>query len=166
ALLMVATGISAAAILRAGARVFLGWGPRDDPLLSPEPPEQAPAGRPSVPLMVGATAFLVFVGLLLSIVPGLQNRTEQDAAQFMDRQAYVAHVLEGRAPAPTPPVPIALHPPTAASVAYGIGAGLLAVAAALFGLYRRRIPKTVRRIGTLLFDPPVQIGRASCRERV
>ena len=92
-LLMVATAISAAAVLRAGARVFLGWGPREDPLLSPEPSEEPPPGQPSMPLMAAATALLVAAGLVISVVPGLQDQTEQGAARFMDRDAYVAHVL-------------------------------------------------------------------------
>jgi multicomponent Na+:H+ antiporter subunit D len=158
-LLMLATGVSAAAILRAGARVFLGWGPPKDPLLSPEPSERPPSGEPSVPLMEGVTALLVIVGLALSIVPGLQGRTEQDAARFVDRRAYVAHVLDGRPQTPSPAVPATLRAPTGAGVGYGLGAGALAVAVALFGLYRRRIPGTVRRLGTVLLDPPVRALR-------
>src|SRR5207245_11628043 len=41
-LIMIATGLSAGAILRAAARVFVGWGPKADPLLTPEPPEEPP----------------------------------------------------------------------------------------------------------------------------
>src|SRR5439155_20492759 len=46
-LLWAAAAISAAAILRATARVFLGWGAAADALLSPEPPEEPPDRRVS-----------------------------------------------------------------------------------------------------------------------
>ena len=160
-LLMLASGVSAAAILRAGARVFLGWGPRQDPLLSPEPSERPPPGHPSVPLMEGVTAILVVGGLVLSIVPGLQGSTEEYAGRFVDRRAYVAHVLDGRPQTPSPPVPAVLQAPTADSLAYGLGAGALAVVVTWFGLYRRRIPGAVRQRFSAALDPPLRALRAS-----
>jgi multicomponent Na+:H+ antiporter subunit D len=160
-ILMIAGAVSAAAILRAGARVFLGWGPRQDMLLVPEPGEEAPEGRGSRPLMLVVIASLVVVGLAASVIPGLQERSEQSAARFVDRKAYVEHVLAGRAVDPLPSVPAAVPPPSAASTAYGMATGALALAAALFGLYRRRIPGVVRSAGRLLFEPPIAALKAA-----
>jgi multicomponent Na+:H+ antiporter subunit D len=83
-LLLVASAVSSAAILRAGARVFLGWGPKRDPLLAPEPREEPPQGEGSGVLMTGVTAALVAVGLALSVVPGLQHASEHAAARFVE----------------------------------------------------------------------------------
>ncbi|MFN2628268.1 MAG: hypothetical protein ABR569_06495 [Gaiellaceae bacterium] len=70
-LLLVASAVSGAALLRAGARVFLGWGPKDDALLSPEPPRE-PAGREAaLPLMAGVAVVMIALGLVASVVPGL-----------------------------------------------------------------------------------------------
>src|SRR5206468_1945721 len=41
-LLMIASAVSSAAILRAGARVFLGWRSREDWLLTEQPPQDPP----------------------------------------------------------------------------------------------------------------------------
>src|SRR3954462_14825655 len=45
AVIAFATIGSTAAIVRSGARVFLGWGEREDPLLSEEPSESSPPGE-------------------------------------------------------------------------------------------------------------------------
>jgi multicomponent Na+:H+ antiporter subunit D len=161
AVLMVATAVSSAAILRAAARVFLGWGPKTDPLLTPQPGEKPPEGPASGRLMVLVTAVLVAAGLLASIVPGLQRQSEHAAERFVDRHAYVAHVLEGERAAPLPPVPAVVERATGASLAYGLGAGALAFLFAAFGLYRSRIPAAVRRLGDRALGPPVTLLKAA-----
>jgi multicomponent Na+:H+ antiporter subunit D len=154
-LLMVASAVSAAAILRAGARVFLGWGPKRDPLLVPEPGEEPPQGEGSGALMMGVTTALVAVGLVLSVVPGLHDSSEHAAARFVDRQTYVAHVLHKVPVPPLPAVSVAVPAASGSSVAYGLGALVLTVAVALFGLYRRRIPESLRAAAARLVEPPV-----------
>ncbi|HEY6029648.1 MAG TPA: complex I subunit 5 family protein, partial [Gaiellaceae bacterium] len=133
-LLMVSAGVCTGAMLRAGARVFLGWGPRDDPLLSREPPERPAEREAFVPLMAGVATVTIAIGLVLGVFPGLQQRSEHAAERFMDRHAYVARVLHGEQ-APLPPrAPYSLEPATGESVAYGIGAGVLALLTAATGL--------------------------------
>jgi len=151
--LMVASAVSSAAIMRAGARVFLGWGPKRDPLLVPEPDEDAPAGHGSRPLMLAATAALVAAGLVASIVPGLEDGSEHAAAHFVDRKAYVSHVLEGKPTDALPDVPVVVRRATPASVAYGLGAAALTLLVTLFGLSRRRIPRVA--------ESPIRILRAA-----
>jgi len=147
--LLVTTAVSSAAILRAGARIFLGWGPKRDPLLVPEPDEDAPAGKGSRPLMSITVAALVACGIVASIVPGLQDRSEQAAAHFQDRHAYVAHVIGGEPVDVLPSVPVVLHRATEASVAYGLGALVLTVTLALIGLSRLPVPRLV--------EPPLNL---------
>jgi multicomponent Na+:H+ antiporter subunit D len=154
-LLMIASAVSSAAILRAGARVFLGWGPKRDPLLAPEPGEEPPQGEGSGALMTGVTAALVAVGLALSVVPGLQHMSEHAAARFVDRHAYVAHVLQHAPVQPLPSVPLTVATASGASIAYGLGALALTLVVALFGLYRRRIPEGLRAVAARFVEPPV-----------
>jgi multicomponent Na+:H+ antiporter subunit D len=139
-LLTVASGISTGAILRAGARIFLGWGSKDDPLLSPEPREEPPERTASVPLMLSVTTTMIVLGLLVSVVPGLGQRAEAAAARFRDRSGYAQLVLHGKPMQQSARPPIALEPTATSSVLYGIGAGAIAVITAGWGLYRRRTP--------------------------
>jgi multicomponent Na+:H+ antiporter subunit D len=151
-LLMVASAVSTAAIIRAGARIFLGWGPKRDPLLVPEPDEDPPAGEGSRPLMVATIAVLVVCGLVASVVPGLQDGAEHASAHFMNRQAYVSHVLDGHPVDALPDVAAVVHRATGASIVYGLGAAALAALVALFGLGRRRLPEAV--------EPPLNALKA------
>ena len=160
-LLMIASAVSSAAILRAGARVFLGWGPKRDPLLAPEPGEEPPQGKGSGRLMLTATAVLVVAGLAASVVPGLQERSEQSAARFVDRGTYVAHVLQQRSVERLPHVATPIPRPSGNSIAYGLATAALTLAAALFGLYRARIPDRLRAVSARMLDPPVGVLKAA-----
>ena len=146
-------------LLRAAARVFLGWGDAADPLLSAEPPplEEEPEVSPSrvsTPLLFGPALALLLVGAGLAFTPGLAGRATQWAQRFEDRPAHVAEVLGGK-------LPRATHvPSTGAGLApygYGIASTALAVGFAAFGLYRRRLPALVRRRAARLLDPPVTV---------
>jgi multicomponent Na+:H+ antiporter subunit D len=146
-LLTLATILTAGTVLRAGGRIFLGLGDRDDPSLSHEPPEagEEPAGaggRVSAPLLFGPALALLAVGLGLGFTPGLAGRATQWAGRFEDRPAHAAEVLRGVVPPPARPP--AFEPGAAPYVYAGIStAG--AFGFALFGLYRRRLPVLLRR---------------------
>jgi multicomponent Na+:H+ antiporter subunit D len=159
-LLMVAAGVSTGAILRAGARVFRGWGPREDDLLSNEPPEGSREQTAAFPLMLAVTATMVVLGLGTSLVPGLAQRAEQGAERFRDRSAYVDLVLHGHTQAEPRP-PVALPHVSGASLAYSTAALLLALATAAFGLWRDRLPGGVRRVGWRIADPLLNPLRAA-----
>jgi multicomponent Na+:H+ antiporter subunit D len=157
-LLLVATAVSSAAILRAAARVFLGWGPRDDWLLSVQPPEQ-PEGRSAwLGGMVAVTVVLVAAGLAVSLVPGLSQRAEYGAERFRDRAGYAERVLHG-APMREKRLPYALQPTTAASVAYGAGALALTLLVTAFGLWRNRLSEALRLAGGRVAGPPLAVLR-------
>jgi multicomponent Na+:H+ antiporter subunit D len=152
---MIAAGVSSAAIFRAGARVFLGWGPRDDPLLSSEPSESAPERTASMPALFAVTAALLVLGLAVSAAPGLGQRVEQAAGRARDRIAYVDRVLRGRQlPAPPRP-PVVVEATASDSVLYGIGATVIALGLALVGLFRRRLPEVVRTTLRSTLGPPL-----------
>src|SRR5919197_687298 len=73
--LAVTAGVTGAALLRAGARIFLGWGPPSDPMLTPEPveakrEEPRAAARLSATLLLVPAAVLIAGALVLSVVPG------------------------------------------------------------------------------------------------
>ena len=158
-LLMIAAGVSSGAILRAGARVFLGWGPADDELLSAEPSESPPERTASLPALLAVTAAVLVLGLVASVAPGLGQRVEQAAGRARDRIAYVHRVLDGRTlPAPPRP-PVSVESTTTDSVLYGIGGSVIAIAFALFGLYRGRLPEPVRSPLRSALGPPIAMLR-------
>jgi multicomponent Na+:H+ antiporter subunit D len=137
--------LTAAAVLRAAARIFLGWGDREDELLSREPDDEEPrsaAGAPAAPMRIAAAALLVF-GLGLALVPHLASRAERDARAFQDRPAYTATVLEARRAVREP---LREHGTKTEDVLYGLasaaGAFLLA-GAMLRGGSRRRLRDAV-----------------------
>jgi multicomponent Na+:H+ antiporter subunit D len=154
--LMVAAAVSSAAIVRSGARVFLGWGAREDWLLTEQPPEEPEPREAHLSLMLGVTAALVVLGLLVSVVPGLSQRAEYGAERFRDRAAYAERLLHD-VPMKTKRIPYAVQPTTGESVAYGIGAGVLTLLFAAFGLWRDRLPWGWRRIGARAAGQPLAV---------
>jgi multicomponent Na+:H+ antiporter subunit D len=152
------TIVSTGAIFRAGARVFLGWGDRQDPLLSPEPDEETERepDRPALLLAVPAAA-LAAGALAVGAVGTLTTHALGAAEQFTDTRAYAASVLQAR----SPHVSARRAPPTSgesivwALVATGGSAGLAA-----FGLWRRRLPGALaKRVGRAC-APPLDALRA------
>jgi multicomponent Na+:H+ antiporter subunit D len=151
ALLWFASALAGAALLRAGARIFLGWGDEDDPLLG-KPMEEDPLERDvRRPLLVGVAATAVVLGLAISIVPGLGQRAEYSADRFRDTSGYAARVLHDR-PLPSPQsLPVSIEHTSLESLLYSGSATILAVGLALFGLYRSRALLTVA--------PPIRVLR-------
>jgi multicomponent Na+:H+ antiporter subunit D len=147
------TILSTAAILRAGARVFLGWGDTEDPLLSPEPDEEPPEGEPDRPALLLAlpAAVLAATALAVGAVGTLTPHALGAAANFTDTRAYAGAVLDARTRAPH----AVEHPPASGeSVAWAILSTIGAAGLAAFGLWRRRIPGEVRRrVGAVLVPP-------------
>jgi multicomponent Na+:H+ antiporter subunit D len=156
-LITIAGAVSAGAMLRAGARVFLGWGPREDPLLTPQPEENPTEREAAVPLMLTVAAVAIALGLVASVVPGLQQRVEHGAERFRDRAAYSAFVLHGKPVKPTPPLSYRIEKATTESWAYGLASLALALATAAFGLWRSRIPDALRRGAARALGPPLVV---------
>jgi multicomponent Na+:H+ antiporter subunit D len=151
--------VTGGTLLRAAARIFLGWGDADDPLLSAEPPpaEEEPRlkrSRVSPLLLFGPALALLIVGAGLALTPGLAGRATAWAQRVQDRPAHAAEVLAGRLPPAPPPVP--LHTGVA-PYAYSLASLVLACGFAVFGLYRRRLPALLRSTAGRVLEPPLHV---------
>jgi multicomponent Na+:H+ antiporter subunit D len=156
-LLTLATLITGGTLLRAAARIVLGWGDGDDPLLSHEPPAeeeepQVPPSRLSPPLLFGPALALVAVAIGVAVTPGIGDHATQWAQRLEDRPARAAEVLAGTRPSAPPTVP--MHTGIA-PYAYSAASLVGAVVFALFGLYRRHLPRIFRQRARRLLDPPI-----------
>ncbi|MFL5928216.1 MAG: complex I subunit 5 family protein, partial [Gaiellaceae bacterium] len=130
-----------AAIIRAGARVFLGWGEPDDPLLSEEPSESSPPGeQPNLGLMQGVTLALAVAGLAAGALTGFAARAVEAAHQFVDRESYARVVLDHRPPTPAPPE---VWHTTTTSIVWAMVTLVGSFAVGYASLYRRRLPRRV-----------------------
>ena len=161
-LVLVAGILSNGAIFRAVARVFLGWGPRRDPLLSPEPDEgqhEPPETRRPLLMVLPALA-LAIAGFGLSVAPGLEALSEHFARRFQDQPAYIATVLHGAGSAGSISS-FALPELSGSSVAYGVATTLGAVAVGMLALERARVPRLLRRAAERALGAPVEALRAA-----
>jgi multicomponent Na+:H+ antiporter subunit D len=152
----IAAAISAGTILRAGARVFLGWGPRDDDLLTTEPPEEPPERTAVYGALIAPATVMIALGLAASLVPGLQQRTEAGAEHFRDRAAYVGRVLGAKQIERGHRLPYAIAQTPVESWVWGLASGGLAVLVAAFGLWRHRLPAALRARSANMLGPPVR----------
>jgi multicomponent Na+:H+ antiporter subunit D len=142
------SALTGGALLRAAARVFLGWGKSrrdiEDDDEAGEPPAEETIEHTPAALWLPAAA-LVAAAIAFGVVPGLAHSMHGAAARFVDRPAYAAAVLHG-APLSNPPVH-GTHEPQAGDWLYALVGvlGALAVAGlALFGgELRRRVPERV-----------------------
>ena len=159
ALLWLGSALAGAALLRAGARIFLGWGDADDPLLG-KAMEEDPLERDVLrPLLIAVALTAVVLGVAVSVVPGLGQRAEYAATRFEDRRGYVARVLHGDPFTATPSLPVAIEHTSLESVLYGASATILAVGLAFVGLYRRRLPRLVSQTARRTLAPPIHVLR-------
>jgi multicomponent Na+:H+ antiporter subunit D len=108
----VCSALTAGAVLRAGARIFLGWGDEAEPDRSSEadqePEEELsdPQQRTPPELVVTAAA-LLGLALVLGLWPGAADFAQRAAVRFTDQAGYVRTVLDG--------LPAALNGPLTAS---------------------------------------------------
>ncbi|HLG69739.1 MAG TPA: complex I subunit 5 family protein [Chloroflexota bacterium] len=162
AILILASMFTGGAVLRAGARVFLGLGePDEDPAGAEgkeEQPESRPTGRTPVVMMAPACV-LMGLGLAMGLVPGIAPRTEVAAAQFMNQAGYSQVVLDN-APTLQPTGEIEPAGPNPFQIASGFGAAAGAVLLAFAAVYRRRAPRAVCCWAATWLEPPLQRLRA------
>jgi multicomponent Na+:H+ antiporter subunit D len=139
AVVVVSGALTGGAVLRAAARVFLGWGRTSDATEEPaesEEPEESPPGRTAAGLMLAPAVVLLALGAVVAVVPWVREYGADAAALFTDRHGYVAAVL-GRRVAP-------VHgyepsPWTATGLLLAWGAVALAVLVAAWSLWGTRI---------------------------
>jgi multicomponent Na+:H+ antiporter subunit D len=139
---VLASALTGAAILRAAGRVFAGWGPVYDPVAGdvPAPDEADPEldyRHDRVPRTMTLPALcLAAFGLVVGLVPGLAHELGQAAAAFTDRAGYTAQVLHGGAAA----LPSGeAHSPSLLDVLVGLLTTGLAVGLAAASLFTERV---------------------------
>lgn len=149
ALLTACTAVSAGTLLRATARIFLGWGAVRDPALTNQPGQAGKqgedSGRPGqsahVRWVLGAPIGLAAAGYLLAFAPHLAGHAIEAAADLQDHVSHARLVLQGIAPPP--------HPPPSYTVslrawAYGAASFAGAALTAAAGLWWQRLPARAR----------------------
>jgi multicomponent Na+:H+ antiporter subunit D len=154
---LVATALAAAALLRAGARVFVGWGPvaapRTDPREPPTEESELTGSRGRVPgVMFASAGVLIVAGLLVGAVPGTIEDAQRSAHAFADRATYAASVLGRPLPAPTPIEYLHAGP---LEVALGLltAIGAIALAAGLvWRVGHGAVPRGVQRAAATSFE--------------
>jgi multicomponent Na+:H+ antiporter subunit D len=160
--LALAAVVTGGTLLRAAARIVLGWGDEEDPLLSHEPPAEreephVPKSRLSPPLLFGPALALIAAAIAVGFIPGLGDHATRWAQRLEDRPAHAAEVLAGKLPRAVPPAPVHAG---VAPYAYSLASLAGAVVFALFGLYRQRLPRLLRTWAGRLLEPPVTVLKA------
>jgi multicomponent Na+:H+ antiporter subunit D len=160
ALLWLGSALTGAALLRAGARIFLGWGDVEDELLG-RAIEEDPVERDVLrPLLVGVALVSVVLGVAISIVPGLGQRAEYAAERFRDTSGYAATVLHGRAVTPPASLPVSIRHTSLESILSATGTTIFALGLAFVGLYRSRLPRGISRAARRTLAPPIRVLHA------
>ena len=160
ALLWLGTSLAGAALLRAGARIFLGWGDAEDRLLG-KAIEEDPLERNVLrPLLLAVAVLAVAVGAAISVVPGLGQRAEYAAARFRNTAGYAAAILHGKAMPPPPSLPLSVHHTSLESILYSLGATILAFMLAFAALHRRRLPRPFTVAAARGLGPPIRVLHA------
>ena len=135
-LMLVISAMTGAAVLRAGARIFMGWGVTEnldaDTPSREEKETQENYNRAPLVMLLPAVALLAGA-LLLGFTHRFEPQAEATALRALYRPAYAAQVLEHRTvptPAPEPPKPSQLP-----GLLYGAGATLGALLLAAMALF-------------------------------
>lgn len=160
AVLIAASVLTGAAVLRVAGHVFWGLGHRES-LDQNEAPTESERRETTeevqrTPWVMSATALtLLALGLAAGLWPGLREAAGRAAARFVDQPAYIDVVLRGGA---VSRMPVAKESgSTMAELLYGLGSAAGAAALAALFLYHRLISAAwFQRLKELL-------KRASCR---
>ncbi len=152
--IMTAEVLTGGAVLRAGGRVFRGWGVRRVAAGQEgqiEEGRETRGGHDRVPvLMVIPAAALLATGFVLGLAPGVRETVVAAAALFQDRQAYIDGVLHGVwHPVPAPQGAEWPVLGAAKGAAAALMAALLAWASLSLGRLRLRLENAIRPLRLL-----------------
>lgn len=162
ALMVAVSAVTAGAVLRVGARVFLGLGSppegiEEEGMSGDQERIEVSIGRERVPLSMSAPVVALLAGGLgLGILPGLGAAADGAAGQFIDRTGYIGAVLGGGPVGPSAGVGGGDGWEAPATV-WGFVTVAIAVALAAAALYRHRLPAVARALGTA--DPALRLLR-------
>jgi multicomponent Na+:H+ antiporter subunit D len=151
--LAVCVAVSAAAPLRAVARIFLGWGSAHDPTLTSQEtkPRHFPDGHHRLwPLI--APLVLALTGYLLSLAPDLPGQAIKAAAQLHDHAAHARLVTQGIAP---PATPLPGHAIPLRDWLYGVVSFAGAFLVAAVGLWWQRLSVRAQKPIRTCLRPPI-----------
>ncbi|HET9161843.1 MAG TPA: proton-conducting transporter membrane subunit [Solirubrobacterales bacterium] len=158
AIFVVASGLTAGAVLRAAGSIFCGWGEDEPPgVAQPQEgdvePETLELHDRTPATMVVPPALLTVAALLVSVAPGLEDAVQHAAAQFVQTGAYADAVLHGR----NTFVALPTEGLKAADFVWGALSLLLALAVSGLALFGRglveRVPERLRRAGESALQP-------------
>jgi multicomponent Na+:H+ antiporter subunit D len=148
---IVCSVITGAAIVRAAARIFAGWGApveHEDTVAQEEGEEgesETVSGRDRTPAVMFVPALvLLAAGLAVGLSPRLLAAAEAAAELFVDRVAYADSVLrDTHHPLPKPPRPHGTKP---SELILGAASAAATLALAAVALGRRRVPDRLRAL--------------------
>jgi multicomponent Na+:H+ antiporter subunit D len=164
------TAITAAAILRAGCRVFFGWGGHRSAFLTSSQPDEPEEGAPQEERtrlrtwILAPAGVLLAAGLGLSFAPDVAGYALHAAKNFLDLRGTIAEVIDGHHP--SAPHGLPAFTPTLASWVYGAVTVLGAVVLAAGALFWRRAPDALGRAMSHVLLPPLQQLKALHSGRV
>lgn len=158
-LLALGTAVTAATILRAACRVFLGWGPDRDPVLTSSQPDEPEEGEPEEEEQERLNAWilvpaggLLAAGYGLAFAPGLAGYALHAAGNFLNLGSYIKEVLHGAHP--VAPARLPSFEPGAAEWVYGAATTAGALGLAVVGVFWQGLPEMLRRLVLRLALPP------------
>ena len=142
ALFVVVSALTGGAVLRFGARAYLGLGdaPHPEELAEATPGDEEPEGSVSgrTPLtMLSAIVVLLLAGLAAGLVPDIGRAAAHAAERLIDGPGYAAQLLAGVRPPAPEPEPAAVW--TSTGVVLSLLSTGLALLVAAAGLWLRRL---------------------------
>jgi multicomponent Na+:H+ antiporter subunit D len=148
AVFIITSILTGGALLRAAARMFIGWGPDEIDRFESETygeheSRETKATKGGVPAVMWIPALLlILVGLGTSFVPGMASAAEEASVHFQDRESYASRVLEDDA---VSSIDLKAKPPSVSSIAFGAASAIGAIGVAALALFRRKLPSAMRR---------------------
>jgi multicomponent Na+:H+ antiporter subunit D len=149
-LFVLVSALTAAAVLRAGARIFWGLGPvpsDDDEGTTGDSEEPETRNLPRVRWTMLLPVLVLLGGsLAVGSVPAVAQAVSRAAVGFLDRTGYVRAALQGGPQAPAHPLPEAAW--TTTGVLLGLLSTALALGVAALALWAPSLPALLRRAGS------------------
>ena len=144
AVMVFSSALTAAAVLRAGGRIFFGFAKvpgEEQGAPTEERSEPETQGRRFLPsVMLPPAAALVGLAIFLGLLPSLAPWAIAASSRLENRNAYVAQVLEGRTTQVNAPAA-----PEASWTLDCVSVGV-AIVIALFALFGRGLPQAFQRV--------------------
>jgi multicomponent Na+:H+ antiporter subunit D len=165
-LFVAVSAVTGAAVLRAGARIWRGWGPvpeegRDggggDGGTEDQEEQEMPVPERHVRFSLLAPVAVLLAGsLAVGAVPAVGQAVGRAVESFLDRSGYVDRALHGELPVRPEALPEVAW--TSAGVVLGLVSTLLAVGLAALALWGPLLPRALRS-GAQRLSPPLSVLR-------